>query len=322
MGYNPEDYKRIREEFAEKHKKVRADADARTMEIHALLPDVFEIDKKLSHTALDIMSIIRSGNVDEGIRAIRERNDELLAQRAALLKAAGYPENYTDVRYECSKCMDTGFGEDMKMCSCMRRALALAGYQSSGLGALIGKQTFDNFEYKYYPADMLKMIKREVELLKGFADGFDKNTYNNFILTGAPGLGKTHLSTAVAQTVIDRGYDVLYVSAVSMMSDFEQKRFGNGTGLSSLNDTSRYQECDLLIIDDLGTEVVNKFTQSYFYEVINTRINIHKCTIINTNLSFAEIQSLYSERISSRLIGEYQPLSFKGVDIRTQKRIK
>ncbi|MBE6578022.1 MAG: hypothetical protein E7653_07815 [Ruminococcaceae bacterium] len=321
MGFNAEDYKRIREEYADKYKKDQLAADVRTMEIHAQLPEVLEIDRTLSHTALDIMAVIRSGNTEAGIRALEKRNGELLAKRAELLIAAGYPEDYTDVHYECDKCKDSGFGEDMTMCECMRRALALAGYQSSGLGALIGKQTFDNFEYKYYPAEMLKSTKKAVDMLKSFAETFDKDTYKNFIMTGTPGLGKTHLSTAVAQKVIDRGFDVLYVSAVSMMNDFEQKRFGSGTGLAPLNDTSRYQSCDLLIIDDLGTEVVNKFTQAYFYEVINMRMNLRKCTMINTNLTFSELQSLYSERVSSRILGEYQPLLLKGVDIRKQKSI-
>lgn len=295
-------------------------ADERRTRIHAELPEVFEVDKLLATTPLEIMSIIGAGgDTVSRVYELEKKNNELLAKRAELLAAAGYPEDYTDVHYECEKCKDTGYRENLAMCDCMRRAIALAGYETSGLGALIGKQTFENFDYKYYPNDMLKQMKMSVDMLKSFADGFDRDTYKNFIMMGSSGLGKTHLSTAVAKEVIDRGNDVLYVSAVSMMNDFEQKRFGNGTGLSPSNDTSRYVECDLLIIDDLGTEVVNKFTQSYFYEVINVRMNNRRSTIISTNLTMTEIKSLYSERISSRILGEYQPLIFKGVDIRMQK---
>ncbi len=323
MGYNPDDYKRVKEEYSQKYKRAQAAADERRMMIHAALPEVFEIDKQLALTPLAIMDIIRKGgDTEAAVRALEKKNNELLLRRGELLRSAGYPEDYTDVHYECDKCNDSGYGADSKMCSCMRRALAVAGYKSSGLGSLIGAQTFENFEFKYYPAEMLGFVKKSVDTLRGFAEGFDKDTYKNFLLVGAPGLGKTHLSTAVAKSVIDRGFDVLYVSAVSMMNDFEQKRFGNGTGLGPSNETSRYNECDLLIIDDLGTEVVNKFTQSNFYEVINTRINQRKCTIINTNLSLPEINSLYSDRISSRILGEYQPFLFKGVDIRKQKSLK
>jgi DNA replication protein DnaC len=323
MGYNVEDYKRVKEGYSQKYVRAREKAEARRVAIHAELPEIFEIDRVLAGTGLEIMKIITSGVKDtqKSVDALEARNNELLKKRGELLVANGYPVDYTDVHYECEKCGDTGY-VDTVMCSCMKRALAKAGYESSGLGALIGKQTFENFEYKYYPADMLKQTKMGVEMLELFAKGFDRDTYKNFIMTGTAGLGKTHLCTAVAQSVIDRGHDVLYVSAVGMMNDFEEKRFGNGTGMSRTNDVSRYYECDLLIIDDLGTEVVNKFTQSYFYEIINTRINMRKSTIINTNLTFTELCELYTERISSRILGEYLPLLFKGIDIRKQKSLK
>ena len=139
---------------------------------------------------------------------------------------------------------------------------------------------------------------------------------------GATGLGKTHLSTSVAKTVIERGYDVLYVSAVGMIGDFEARRFGTGAGDGNVRDTQRYYTADILIIDDLGTEVVNQFTVSCLYDVINSRINNRKCTFINTNLSKKDIETKYTERITSRLFGEYNPILFSGTDIRKQKRMK
>ena len=137
------------------------------------------------------------------------------------------------------------------------------------------------------------------------------------MLVGGTGLGKTHLSTSVAKTVIERGYDVLYVCAIDMFADFEQKQFGNGE-----DNTRRYFDCDLLIIDDLGTELTNQFTVSCLYNVINSRINSAKSTFINTNLSKKEIETKYAERITSRLFGEYYPLVFTGVDVRKQKMMK
>ena len=136
---------------------------------------------------------------------------------------------------------------------------------------------------------------------------------------GGTGLGKTHLSTAVARKVIERGYDVFYNSAVGMISDFEFRRFGNGLAQSDGDDTARYTECDLLIIDDLGTEVVNQFTLSCLYHVINTRLNLQKPTLINTNLSSAELRKVYTDRITSRLTGEFLLIPFFGIDVRKQK---
>ena len=324
MGYNREDYVRVKAEFAQKYTRARDNAEARKYEIHCQIPQIFDIDRTLSGTGMEIMGIISSGGVDtqKRIAELESRNNALIEKRRELLVKNGYPASYTDVVYECPVCNDSGF-VDTKMCTCMRRALIEAGYRSSGLGALIGNQTFDNFEYKYYCAEdgMRSRIEKSVAHLKKFAEEFQTDTYRNFIMIGGTGLGKTHLSTAIAEKVIGRGYDVLYVTATSMLADFEEKRFGSSTGQTAGADVSRYYDCDLLIIDDLGTEVVNKFTQSYFYEVINTRINSRKSTVINTNLSPSEISNLYTERISSRILGEYLPIQFCGVDIRKQKSL-
>ncbi len=325
MGYNVKDYIRIRDEFSSKYTIARQRADERRAEIHVLIPEVFEIDRVLSRTGMDIMGVITSGvkDTDAQIAKLEARNNELIKKRGEHLKSRGFPEDYTDIHYDCDKCGDTGY-VDTVMCDCMKRALVKAGYESSGLGHLIGKQTFDNFEFEYYSEENGDRARARayVDALRDFSNSFSGKTNMNFLLVGSTGLGKTHLSTAVAQGVIERGFDVLYVSAVSMMGDFEENRFGSSTSGGRSNDVKRYYDCDLLILDDLGTEVVNKFTQSYFYEVINTRINSGKSTIINTNLTPNEINAIYTERISSRILGEYKPMLFRGVDIRKQKSIK
>lgn len=141
----------------------------------------------------------------------------------------------------------------------------------------------------------------------------------SLLFLGGTGLGKTHLSTAVARRVIERGYDVFYNSAVGLLSDFEARRFGSATVGNEEDNVARYTECDLLIIDDLGTEVVNQFTLSCLYHVLNTRLNLQKPTIISTNLGSAELRKTYSDRIMSRLIGEYLLIPFYGTDVRKQK---
>ena len=321
MGYNREDYVRIKNEYSRKYIIARQRADERKSELYAKLPEVKQIDAMLAGTGKDIMAVIISGakNTDEQIARLKERNDKLLARRGEALVAAGYPEDYSDVKYECEKCGDTGYA-NMKICECMKRALVLAGYESSGLGGLIRTQSFENFSLDYYRSGGANYANMEMFLtgLKHFAEGFDENTYRNYLLMGSTGLGKTHLSTAVAKSVIDKGYDVLYVSAVGMIGDFESKRFGNGEE----RDTERYYSADLLIIDDLGTEVINQFTVSCLYDVINSRINNRRCTFINTNLTKKEIEEKYSERITSRLFGEYYPLPFSGTDIRKQKMMR
>ena len=317
MGYNRDDLIRIKGEYREKYQRARQSADMRAEEIYLIIPRVREIDRALSRTAMEIMSAVTSGkeSADEALTRVKAKNLTLMEERGKLLKAAGYPEDYTDVKYECEKCGDTGY-VDEKMCECMKRELVMAGYESSGLGRLIAKQGFDNFSLDYYKSGgaNYQMMERFYNSLRTFAQNFSADTYMNFLLMGGTGLGKTHLSTAVAKTVIEKGFDVLYISAIDMFGAFEQKQFGNGE-----DNTHRYFECDLLIIDDLGTELTNQFTVSCLYNVINSRINSNKSTFINTNFSKKEIEAKYAERITSRLFGEYYPIAFMGVDIRKQK---
>ncbi len=316
MGFNTEDFIRIREEYSKKYLKAREAADARSAELHAKIPDLKRLDGYLSSTAMKIMDAVCSDNSEQRIAEIKAENELLLEARAKLLTAYGYPEDYTDVKYECEACGDTGY-VDTKMCSCMRRALVMAGYRSSGVYGLMSSQSFDNFSLDYYKDSKENYASMSVILegLKDFANGFDSTTYKNFLFMGKTGLGKTHLSTSVAVKVIERGFDVLYVSVCSMISDFEKKRFNYNETV----DLSRYYSADLLIIDDLGAEMTNQFTVSCFYDVINSRITNRKSTIINTNLKKEEIAARYGDRIESRLFGEYLPVPFLGKDIRGQK---
>ena len=318
MSYNKQDYIRIKEEYSRKYRLAQERATERRLELYAAIPQVREMDAILARTGMDIMAVITGGgNTEEQIGRIRARNDALLVERGRVLRENGYPEEYSDIQYECPLCGDTGF-VDTKMCDCMRRALIEAGYESSGLGALIRSQSFENFSLEYYRnGGKPEMMQTALTGLRRFAEEFDQNTYRNYLLIGGTGLGKTHLSTAVAKTVIERGFDVLYVTAVGMFRDFEAKQFDKGVGLR--NDPERYAEVELLIIDDLGTEVTNQFTLSCLYDLINTRINTRRCTFINTNLAFRELEARYNERITSRLLGEYHPVLFSGTDIRRQR---
>lgn len=315
MGFNREDLVRIRDEYSKKYLKARQSADERCREVYSKIPELLALDTMLASTASLIMKALSSDDAEKSIAEVRENNEKLLKQRGEILVAYGYPADYTDVRYECEKCGDTGY-VDTRMCSCMRSALVMAGYRSSGIYSLMQTQSFDNFSVDYYsdPAEM----KRISEGLRRYAEGFGADTYKNFLFLGNTGLGKTHLSTSVATKVIERGFDVLYVSACSMISEFEDRRFGSREAKESA-DTARYYGADLLIIDDFGTEISNQFTVSCFYDIINSRMISGRSTIINTNLNKDEIKERYGDRITSRLFGEYLPVVFRGRDIRMQK---
>ncbi|MBE6590202.1 MAG: hypothetical protein E7643_08485 [Ruminococcaceae bacterium] len=325
MGYNKENYKRIREAYGTKAFRAREEADLRRAEIYRVIPEVKALDNRLSEFGLCIMKTALDGGSEAGgIEQLKVENARLRDERRALLLKNGYPEDYTSPRYECEKCRDTGYC-DIKMCECMRRALVEAGMESSGLAALMKKQSFENFSLDYYRGspNEYRSMSENYRYLFHYAESFaikeDAPAPQSILMLGGTGLGKTHLSTAIARKVLERGYDVYYNSAVGMISDFEYRRFGNGLASDVTDDTARYIDCDLLIIDDLGTEVVNQFTLSCLYYVVNTRLNLQKPMIINTNLSPAELRKNYSDRISSRLMGEFVLTPFYGTDIRKQK---
>jgi DNA replication protein DnaC len=259
-------------------------------------------------------------DVQARIAAVRKTNEELRRVRAELLVSHGYPADYTEVRYECPLCNDSGF-VDTRMCICMKKKLVEAGFEASGMGNLLREQSFENFDLTYYQNDPAAHRRMEQILarMRLYTESFEAGKSGNLVLFGGTGLGKTHLSSAVARGVIERGCDVFYVSAVSMLSDFERERFGNSAGGETGVGTDRYFSCDLLIIDDLGTEVNNQFTTSVLYNLINTRLNKRQSTVINTNLTQDEFRKRYWDRITSRVLGEYTVLPFLGTDVRAQK---
>lgn len=306
-------YFTVRERFENKSRDAMAAAEARQKEVDALSPELKKIDRLLNATGLRLFKQAMGGKegLEKRVDALRKENERLLKRKAELLKALGYPENYTDVRYECEKCRDTGF-IGAKMCDCFRKALAREALENSGLGRLTENQSFDTFDFSYYADDKyaLQNMKLVYDKCLEYAETFGEDG-ENLLLIGGTGLGKTHLSTSIAKKVIEKGYKVIYESAQKLISDFEKEHFRNLD-----TDTDRFFDCDLLIIDDLGTEMKTEFSVSCVYNVINSRLNERKPMIINTNLSQKELRERYADRITSRLFGAFSIMVFKGQDVR------
>lgn len=321
MAYNAENYKKVATAYKDKNLRAKEAAEARRAELHGKLPQVAEIDRALSTTGLRIMKEAMAGRegLSERIAKLEEGNALLLEARREILLANGYPEDYSSVKYECDACMDTGFVNG-RMCMCMRRALTLAGYESSGVLKLVGKQNFDTFDMKYYEGEDRINMQRIFTHVREYAAGFDGRRMKNLLFMGTTGLGKTHLSSAVAKEVVERGFDVIYESAQKIFSDFEAEKFGRVSPMEHL--TERYLDCDLLIIDDLGTEMQSQFTVSCLYHLVNTRLIREKSMIISTNIRKEELLAKYTDRITSRLFGEFEICVFSGKDIRSQKRMR
>jgi len=318
MGFSEENLTAVKNLITERRTKAEADARARLLKAYEKAPELKELD---AHFPLIGQAIINAfsdpKSAEKTINELRKESEALKAARAECLESVGLPSDYTSPHYFCEKCEDTGYLE-YKMCDCMRKELVKMSFKSSGLGSLIGTQSFDNFSLDYYSGDDRLTMEMNVEIAKNFVRDFGQGS-PSLLLMGGTGLGKTHISTAIAAGVIEKGYDVLYETSQNIISDFSFERFGRGFGDQSENKTERYFDCDLLIIDDFGTEETNQFSVACFYNLINTRQNKSLPTIINTNILHDAIAKRYTERIASRLFGEFTVLSFTGRDIRMQK---
>lgn len=320
MSFSNKNYIKVRDEFRRKKLAHENAAEAETLKLHIKYPEIAEIDKALSNAGLKVFAAAVEGGEDlaEKIEAMRVENLELQAKRKALLIANGLTENIDEPKYDCDKCKDEGF-VDGRMCDCFRQALIDLTFETSGIGYLAEVQTFDSFSTEYFKDDprALESIEIILMLCRDYAENFKPGASRNLLFIGNTGLGKTHLSTAIAKKVIEGGCDVVYDTAQNIFADFEIEHFSRNR--DEEDRTSRYFDCDLLIIDDLGTEMTNSFTVSTLYNIINTRLNHRAAMIINTNLGQNDLRSRYSDRITSRLFGDFSPLHFIGRDVRSGK---
>ena len=302
---------------------------ARQREIYARLPAVRNIDLRLQNQMRELAAIAlrRDGQAKADLKALEEENLALQARRAELLVEAGYAPDYTGDLYNCPDCQDKGYRMDGSMCACLKR-LYNAEVTRDLSGLLKGDEHFNRFRLDYYssqpdnngdvPRECMEII---LTLCKNYAAKFGPNS-SNLVFTGGPGLGKTFLSACIARAVSEKGYSVAYESAPTALGACEKEKFSRDPDEAAAASAKvrRYLDCDLLILDDLGTEMNTSFTQSALYTIINQRLIDGRQTIISTNLDEHALQGQYSAQITSRLLGEYRWLRFIGSDIRQLKK--
>ena len=245
--------------------------------------------------------------------AIREAQ----ARRAAALAAAGMTETSLEPAYICPRCSDRGVVKGGQMCECRQAILNQLVYEQLCDVSPARECNFENFELRYYGGRDRAAMGKVLESSQRYVWEFGGQS-QSLLFTGAPGLGKTHLSLAIAEGVAKAGHLVMYVSAPHLMDQMELGKFQKDDAALEFREV--IFGCDLLVIDDLGTELVTRYTQAEVYDLVNHRLNTGKPTIINTNLGLQEIERTYSSRMHSRLAGMYATVQFKGRDIRLQKK--
>ncbi|MBR1875855.1 MAG: ATP-binding protein, partial [Lachnospiraceae bacterium] len=288
-------------------------------EIYAKIPDYKAIDEKIADISTEaaILSVEGDSFV---IRNVSKKISELSVRKEELLIQAGFPRDYIKLKYTCPDCRDTGYIGSSK-CHCLKQRLIDASYRQSDIYPKLNDENFDTFSFEYFSGDIRDEMENIYKLARNFTDTF-ANTYSNMLFYGNVGSGKTFISNCIAHDLIDKGYTVIYLTALrlfELINDHVFRRSG------SEYDDEAYMSlfnCPLLIIDDLGTEVLNSatVTSSELFQILNERDNSHKSTIISSNLSLEQLKDTYTERSFSRILGGYELIKFNGNDIRLMKR--
>lgn len=311
-------YAKIREEFAQKRRDAEMSAKLRKSGIYSDYPELAEFDRKINLTASEYsVRLINGENVEN---EMKEALGLLRNEKRAYLSKNGLDERDFEPRYSCPVCHDTGIsGKDY--CKCFKTRVIEENFNSSNIGATLYHQSFENFSLDYYPDEKAEKypltpyenMKRNLAICKTFADKFE-NVKKSLLLIGGTGLGKTYLSTCVARRVLTQGKSVIYISAVDFFKRVEKSRFDETD-----SDIGMFEECDLLIIDDLGTEAPSVYTTAVFSDILDKRWRSGKKLMISSNNRLSDFEKLYGERVFSRLAGGFECLLFYGKDIRVQK---
>lgn len=324
MGYSKEIYQAAEQVLSRRRADAQAEAEMRRFDFFTRCPRAEEIERQLSATAIHAAKIVlkQGGDVQSALKNLRESNRSLQQELNMLLQKEHMTPEDLQPKYTCPLCDDTGY-RDGKVCDCLRQQLRTEACRKLNATTPLALSTFETFDLDYYsdtPGENGKTPRKHMELVytfcKRYAEGFSLNS-PSLLFLGGTGLSKTHLSLAIANVVLQKGFGVVYDSVHNLMTALEKERFSREPAEDDTNRT--LLSCDLLILDDLGTEFRTQFTTAAIYNLVNTRLMAGRPTIISTNLSTEEMEQYYTRRFVSRVSSSYTRLPFYGRDIRQLK---
>lgn len=327
MGLNTSQYDALMREYDRVRLIHKRELDERVKEIYNKIPRIKEINDSISSISVagaKRMLLENAGSPSD----IKKEIEALSQEKASILRSNGYPDDYLSMRYSCDTCKDTGYNGQTK-CHCLKSSIIEILYQQSNIKDVLKRENFNSFSFAHYDnttkdsvtgLTALENMHEVVKTCRTYIDEFD-HEYRNLYLYGATGVGKTFLTNCIAKELIDSSHSVIYVSAIRLFEILAGNTFKRTNDSSTSTDlASNLLDCDLLIVDDLGTELVNSFTASAFFNCINERHLRQKSVIISTNLSLAELRANYSERVFSRITSNYTLLKIYGDDLRMKLR--
>ncbi|MCM1106060.1 MAG: ATP-binding protein [Blautia sp.] len=324
MALTNAQYDEIMRDYNERQLANRRVADSRRQSAYEKYPRLREIDDAVARCSVENAKLLLAGDAG-ALSALRDTLAALRAERQNLLAAGGYPADYLEPVYTCPDCKDTGYIDGQK-CHCFQQAIINTIYVQSNIPAILEKENFASFSYEYYsdtdinPTTKLSSLataKNAVEACHDFIDHFEEKP-RNLLFYGDTGVGKTFLSNCVAREILDRGRSVIYFTSFQLFDILSKGVFEKDADAIAAH--QNIFDCELLVIDDLGTELSNNFTVSQLFLCVNERILRGRSTIISTNLGLGQLTERYSERTFSRIMDNYVLIKLFTTDIRLQKR--
>lgn len=324
MAYDPQVVKAARQRLEQRRTDAANNAAALRARLSEQYPRLREIEQELTAALPEITRIILSGGDTAELDAVQSKNMALQQEMATLLHSAGYDADNFEPRYVCPVCEDTGYVEG-RLCDCYRRLLKEEACKRLSALSAMKLTDFESMDLEYYDAAVdpkmgispRQKMQEIITYCRSYATRFTPAA-DSLLLQGSTGTGKTHLCLAIARTVAEQGYGVVYGSVQPLLRRMESEHFGRSEGDSE----QELIGCDLLVLDDLGMEFDSPFYRACIYNILNARLLEGRPTIISTNLSFTAIKERYGDQIASRIVGGFVPLVCVGKDIRQLMRMR
>ena len=326
MALSNSQYDAIMREYGRQQIENHHKLEERRQEIYARLPVVRQLEAEIAERSVACAKKLLEGDKSV-LDRLKEDLKDLREQKSLIIRAAGYPDDYLELHYRCPDCRDTGLIDGRK-CHCFLQAQMKLLHAQSNLEDVLERENFKALSYEYYDdAEILPQLgitnaaymRRVVAGCREFVRDFDKK-HDNLLFTGSTGVGKTFLTNCIARELMDDFHSVIYLTASDLFDVFSRNKFDYDNA-EDMKDMYRFiLDCDLLIIDDLGTELNNSFTSSQLFYCINERMNMSRSTIISTNLTLARLRDSYTDRVTSRIMSGYRIIPLYGGDIRLLKK--
>ena len=326
MALSNSQYDAIMREYGRRQMENQHALEARKAEIYREIPEVRRLEAEMAERSVACARRLLEGE-KEALSGLRSDLSVLKERKARLIRQAGYPEDYLELHYRCPDCRDTGY-MDGKKCHCFRRMEIEILYDQSNIRERLEKENFDTLSMEYYDRETVdgktgmtvyEYMSMVIEECRAFVESFEEEK-GSILFTGNTGCGKTFLSSCIARELIRRCYSVVYLTATDLFDILSDSRFGNREEEEAKDRAAYILDCDLLIIDDLGTELINTFTVSQLFYCVNERLNRKKGTIISTNLTLNQMRDEFTERVTSRIMSQYRILPLLGKDLRLVKQ--